>query len=157
MLVPSSFQVPDIKYCCYLGPLASIVKKCSKLQNFLDQNILQEHKYLSKPSWKFSMHTEGFWTAFRNEELWNWAHFPLMPFISPAEAPSLSLLLSAKDSVVAIQVSTQLGHRQRSAQLTSLATYGSLSGTRGSVLWTGQGSWQEHSVQWVSSIKLILQ
>lgn len=126
MLVPSSFQVPDIRYCCYLGPLASIVKKCSKLQNFLDQNILQEHKSLSEPSWKFSMHTEGFWKAFRNEELWNWAHFPLMPFISPAEATSLSLLLSAKDSVVAIQVSTQLGHRQRSAQLTSLATYGEL-------------------------------
>ena len=49
-----------------------------------------------------------------------------MPFISPAEAAVLSLLLSAKEGLLAILVSTQLGHRRRSAWLTSPATYGEL-------------------------------
>lgn len=46
-----------------------------------------------------------------------------MPFILSAEATVLTLLLSA-EGIVAILVSTQLGHRQRSAWLTSPATYG---------------------------------
>lgn len=59
----------------YLGPLAIIGKggkKEKKKVNYrfvIYQYILQEYKSPSKPSWKFSMHTEGFWKAFRNEGL----------------------------------------------------------------------------------------
>lgn len=71
MPLPSSFHISDnyIKYCCYLESSASVVKKYCKLQNFLYQNILQEYKSFSKPSWKFSMHTE---TSGRPSEMKNY-------------------------------------------------------------------------------------
>ena len=80
------------------------------------------------------MHTEGFLKAFRNEELQNWAHYPPMPFISPAEAAVLSLLLSPKEGVVTILVSTQLGHRQHSMADKSCSIWEARYVQRGSVL-----------------------